>query len=476
MKGNKSTKKPDNKKPENTGGLDPAGLEEARKAGLVDNPDQVRAARLEIMELKKKIDEEERLMNFYNLDKEKMNNLWIISKKELEDTEANLKNKEREAKDLEENHTMTKNLYKQKIKHLLFQNEDCHGEMRVQQEKKLQQKEDQNRVITQDLDSDNRDLKKKLKEQELSQHNYLFALRFDDNQNLTHQRQEQERALRELTLKFELKKKKVYAEMEEIKAQQTKRLEDEKEAKIKTLKQNHATYYKDIKNYYNDITTSNLSLIKQFKEDIQKAQDQEEKDQQRLKKLTEQNQRLRKPLEEATAQIEQLKKDLEHWKAVKLEKQELRKKISELENEYRTLEYEYEVGLQQFTYLDKEKDILFDKYEEVMYDIHQKSGLRNLILEKKKELIKERLEAKDCELDKILAISNIDETNRRNITERLEEVLARKDQMIAELQQDLKQIRAAHVHMVKAYDGKLSEYVIPVEELGFNPLVPSNVD
>ena len=30
--------------------------------------------------------------------------------------------------------------------------------------------------------------------------------------------------------------------------------------------------------------------------------------------------------------------------------------------------------------------------------------------------------------------------------------------------------------MVKAYEGKLSEYVIPVEELGFDPLVPNNVD
>ena len=30
--------------------------------------------------------------------------------------------------------------------------------------------------------------------------------------------------------------------------------------------------------------------------------------------------------------------------------------------------------------------------------------------------------------------------------------------------------------MVKAYEGKLSEFVIPVEELGFDPLVPNNID
>lgn len=30
--------------------------------------------------------------------------------------------------------------------------------------------------------------------------------------------------------------------------------------------------------------------------------------------------------------------------------------------------------------------------------------------------------------------------------------------------------------MVKAYESKLSEYVIPVEELGFDPLVPTNTE
>jgi growth arrest-specific protein 8 len=458
------------------GGLDPAALEQAQKATLADNPELHRAVRLEIFELKKKIDDEDRLKNFYNLEKEKVNNLWIISKKELEDEEANLKNKERESKDLEENHTMTKNLYKQKIKHILFQNQDKHGEMRIQEEKKLQEMEDQNRIIAQDLDSDNRDLKKKLKEQELSQNTYLFSLQFDTNQQFTNQRQEHERAIRELTLKYDLKKKKVYNEMEDLRNTMVKKLEDEKDKIIKKHKSDQTEDYKNIKNYYNDITTSNLSLIKQFKEDIQKAQDNEEKERQTLKKLQEQNLKLRKPLEEARKDIIKLKEDEKEWIQIKQDKNNLNKAISRIEEEYKQLEYEYEVRLQQFNYLEQEKDSLFEKYEDVMYDIHQKSGLRNLILEKKKALIKERLEAKECELSKVLSISNIDEENRRQIADNLQVVLAMKDQLIGELQEDLRQIRAAHVHMVKAYDGKLSEFGIPVEELGFNPLVPTNVD
>lgn len=58
------------------------------------------------------------------------------------------------------------------------------------------------------------------------------------------------------------------------------------------------------------------------------------------------------------------------------------------------------------------------------------------------------------------------------MTRQYQEVDVAKSQLIAELQQQLAQIRKAHSHMVKAYEGKLAEFVIPVEELGFDPLVP----
>ena len=46
---------------------------------------------------------------------------------------------------------------------------------------------------------------------------------------------------------------------------------------------------------------------------------------------------------------------------------------------------------------------------------------------------------------------------------------------IREIQNELKKIREAHSNMVKTYEGKLSEFGIPVEELGFDPLVPANI-
>jgi hypothetical protein len=51
------------------------------------------------------------------------------------------------------------------------------------------------------------------------------------------------------------------------------------------------------------------------------------------------------------------------------------------------IEWQYEVRLQQFQYLQREKKELFDDFHHTVYEIHQKTGLRNLVLEKKLETI-----------------------------------------------------------------------------------------
>ena len=62
------------------------------------------------------------------------------------------------------------------------------------------------------------------------------------------------------------------------------------------------------------------------------------------------------------------------------------------------IEWQYEVRLQQYQYLHKEKMRLFEEFHKLVYEIHQKTGLRNLILEKKHKTIQEALEVKDAQI------------------------------------------------------------------------------
>lgn len=151
------------------------------------------------------------------------------------------------------------------------------------------------------------------------------------------------------------------------------------------------------------------------------------------------------------------------------------KEIMEQDAILKDIEWQYEVRLQQFQYLQREKKELFDEFHQTVYELHQKTGLRNLVLEKKLETIQEGLETKDAQINQLLAAAKIDPKTLGVIKSTLEEVENLKNEAIKEIQAELKKIREAHSNMVKTYEGKLSEFGIPVEELGFDPLVPANI-
>ena len=98
-----------------------------------------------------------------------------------------------------------------------------------------------------------------------------------------------------------------------------------------------------------------------------------------------------------------------------------------------------------------------------------------MVLEKKLETIQESLETKDAQINQLLAAAKIDPKTLGVIKSTLEEVENLKNEAIKEIQAELKKISEAHSNMVKTYEGKLSEFGIPVEELGFDPLVPANI-
>ena len=52
---------------------------------------------------------------------DKIHSFWEISKQELDDVKAELRNKDREMEELEERHQVEIKVYKQKVKHLLYE-------------------------------------------------------------------------------------------------------------------------------------------------------------------------------------------------------------------------------------------------------------------------------------------------------------------------------------------------------------------
>ena len=99
--------------------------------------------------------------------------------------------------------------------------------------------------------------------------------------------------------------------------------------------------------------------------------------------------------------------------------------------------------MQKFTKLKEEHDELHQKLENTIYNVQQKTGFRNLLLEKKLEAMSQDLEKTESALAEVLASTNLQPEIIGDIKHNLEDVLMAKNKQVQKLEDslaDLKQV------------------------------------
>lgn len=343
--------------------------------------------------LKNGIESEKQFGNMFELERSKFEAERAKALELSEDLKAALIGKEGHGEEQREKNFIEKSLHKQRVKQAMFQKLDAYNSKRVSMQKKVKEVQDGHAVVEEELERDGHEMRRQAKEQSTSHAQYLFNMKYEMEQRATLLRDLYERKIYELQHKFKLANDKVVRDLEAKSAALTKMLEEKKKEKILEITGQNARRYKEIENYYLEISSSNLNFIKQMKIEIKKAQKSEDRDRRTLQAAKDEQNRLKSPLTQIRKDIEVLEKDKEHWLKVKAEKNVFRKKIDGLKVKFRELEYEYEVRFQQNTYLKQQLGKLEKGHQESLFQVHQKAGLRGLLLKKQYELSKRGKEA-----------------------------------------------------------------------------------
>merc|ERR1719478_1353441 len=222
-------------------------------------------------------------------------------------------------------------------------------------------------------------------------------------------------------------KKNLREELEGRRKIEIHEVEERKNFHINELMKKHEKAFGEIKNYYNDITHNNLDLIKSLKEEVAEMKKKEAANEKLMFEIAQENKRLSEPLTRALKEVELLRHELSNYDKDKLSLQNTKARLLVLEDQNKQLSWEQE------------------------------------------ELEKER-EKKEAQLNEVLAASNLDPVMLGNITRKLDEVLDAKNKAIKDLQYELARVTKAHNDVISVYNSKLSEFGIPVDELGFKPL------
>ena len=126
-----------------------------------------------------------------------------------QDKKAELRNKDRELQDLEEKHQVIIKIYKQRVKHLLYEHQNEITSAKTDSEVGIKLLQDEDRKKETELKTDKRGLKLNLKEMELSHEDYLKSMKQQQDRNITVLRQEFERKASELHRNYEKRMKTV---------------------------------------------------------------------------------------------------------------------------------------------------------------------------------------------------------------------------------------------------------------------------
>ncbi|XP_024881505.1 dynein regulatory complex subunit 4 [Temnothorax curvispinosus] len=408
--------------------------------------------------------------NFFQLERDKLRTFWEITRHQLDEARAVVRNKEREKEELAENHEAELKLYKQKVKHLMYEHQTNLSETKADHLVALKLAQDDHVVQENELIKDKTELKKVQKEQELAYMNEIRALKLHNSEEMSNMMKKFESEAVELEQKYEQKLTSQYESLILKHRMEITEVEERKNAQIANLIKNHENAFTEMKNYYNDITLNNLSLIKSMKEQMEVMRNNEERMKKQVRELTAENKKYSADLKASQETAAELNRQLANYEKDKQCLVNTKRRLSTVVKDLENLKWENEVLELRFEKCQSERDELHSRFVSAIFELQQKTGLKNVLLEKKLEKLSDLLEQREAQISEVLAAAQLDPAAVVSVNKKLEDMLNRKNTAIKDLQYELAKVCKAHDDLLAAYESKLQEYGIPKSELGFQPL------
>ncbi|KAJ8407942.1 hypothetical protein AAFF_G00269860 [Aldrovandia affinis] len=318
------------------------------------------------------LDREREERNFFQMERDKIEAFWDITKRQLQERTADLRNKDREVEEAEEMHQSEIKNYKQKVKNLIYEHQNSLSEQKAERTtaKKVLQTEHIEREFA--LRKEVHTLKCCIKELQLSGENLTKQLKLKNNEEMVEMQNNFERQLQENNTKHDNKMMVMQKELDLRWTNEIHKIEERKNNQINTLMKDHEKGFVAMKNYYNVALLNNMALINSQKAQIDAALKKVEDLEKCNAKVMQQNKRLVEPLQEAKKEVAELQKQMAGYQKDRSSLTEARTRLKVTDKEMEELKWEYEVLQQDFRKLNEERDTLAQK-------------LTKTILEKMKE-------------------------------------------------------------------------------------------
>lgn len=409
--------------------------------------------------------------NYMQLEKDMVNRFYEITRQEVKQIEAELLSMDRQMEMLERDHRVHIKVHEQKVQNLAYEHRNARRQVQQGGEMSIQKERDTHAERVLAMSQDKSSIKRDLREQQLENEDDIKMIRANFAKSLMKLREAFELNHKRLQQQYEEQVEQLKIDLELRRKVEIHETEERKNQHINELMSNHQEAFDEIKSYYNDITQDNLQLIKSLKDEIQEMKEREKKNQKRMALLTQENKDLSEPLAKKLEEQRKLEEELKYHTKDKMALKNLyahRKKLSEHANEAKQ---EYRTTEEKYRKLEKEREDLMKRFQKAVKEIKKKAELgKNVVLEKKLEILTAQFEEKQVQLTEVLTAAKLDPGIVASVTKRLEQVLGAKNRQIKDLQYQVHQCTKLYNDTIRVYESKLPSLGIDAEEIAFEPI------
>jgi myosin heavy subunit len=289
----------------------------------------------------------------------------------------------------------------------------------------------------------------------------IAEVRQQHDKQLSRLRQQFDDGLNELIARCDVRLKNLEFDLELRRRVEIHEVEERKNQHINDLVENHKKAFGQMKLYYNEITRGNLQLVTNLQKQIEDLKSRAANNKRMLLEYVQENQNLSKPLAKVSAEIAELQallkersKDQMALKNATSRLNAIRKKSTNLRESQQKLEEDYKI-------VEKERDELYNTFEETIRKVHQQTEFNNQALEQRLKNAEIAIDKTAVQIEEIIRVANLD-------VGEMSRVMASINQMIASKDDALNDLIFLVAKLKKNYNDALQTYAAKFKELGIS--------
>ena len=366
---------------------------------------------------------------------------------------------------LEDNHRVELRVYQQKVKHLEYEHKnsiksivvDGTGLLGVEQTTHEERERELLRVKEQ--------LKYEQMELELVNTNKVAEVRQQHDKQLIKLRQQFEDGMSELRTRCEGRLRMLESDLELRRRVEVHEVEERKNQHINDLIKNHIKAFTQMKAYYNDITRTNLNMIKKLQNQVEVLKERAVSNKKLLQEYIDENRKLSKPLADVSTEIAKLQTDLKERGKDQMALRNANSRLSAIGKSSSTMRAKLNILEDEYAIVEKERDTLYSGFEESIQRVKQQSEFTNQALEQRLVAAENNVEKAAMQVEEIIQAANLDSGEVARMMSSLNQMLAAKDEALRDARFNVIKLQKSFNDSLDTFTAKMVELGIPEEEV-----------